>query len=153
MVDARLPDGSRLNVVLPPLAVDGPSITIRKFTAGRLGIEQLVEQNSLSVEAAEFLRSAVASKANILVSGGTGTGKTTILNILSSFIDRHERVVTVEDAVELSLDLPNHFGQHALHAAHKQHVYACTGLSSGTRVFRSDSALIRNAPFFVFFSE
>ena len=107
MVDARLPDGSRLNVVLPPLAVDGPSITIRKFTAGRLGIEQLVEQNSLSVEAAEFLKSAVASKANILVSGGTGTGKTTILNILSSFIDRHERVVTVEDAVELSLDLPN----------------------------------------------
>lgn len=107
MVDARLPDGSRLNVVLPPLAVDGPSITIRKFTAGHLGIDQLVEQNSLSLEAADFLRSAVASKANILVSGGTGTGKTTILNILSSFIHRHERVVTVEDAVELSLDLPN----------------------------------------------
>jgi pilus assembly protein CpaF len=107
MVDARLPDGSRLNVVLPPLAVDGPSITIRKFTAGRLGIDQLVEQKSLSEEAAEFLRSAVASKANILVSGGTGTGKTTILNVLSSFIGRHERVVTVEDAVELSLDLPN----------------------------------------------
>ena len=107
MVDARLPDGSRLNVVLPPLAVDGPSLTIRKFTAGHLGINHLVEQSSLSQEAADFLRQAVATKANILVSGGTGTGKTTILNILSSFIDRHERVVTVEDAVELSLDLPN----------------------------------------------
>jgi len=107
MVDARLPDGSRLNVVLPPLAVDGPSLTIRKFTAGHLGIDHLVEQSSLSQEAADFLRQAVATKANILVSGGTGTGKTTILNILSSFIDRHERVVTVEDAVELSLDLPN----------------------------------------------
>ncbi len=107
MVDARLPDGSRLNVILPPLAVDGPSITIRKFTAGHLHLDDLVEQGSLSAEAADFLRSAVASKADVLVSGGTGTGKTTILNILSSFIGRHERVVTVEDAVELSLDLPN----------------------------------------------
>ena len=107
MVDARLPDGSRLNVVLPPLAVDGPSITIRKFTAGHLTTDDLVEQGSLSAEAAEFLQTAVASKANVLVSGGTGTGKTTILNILSSYIGRHERVVTVEDAVELSLDLPN----------------------------------------------
>jgi pilus assembly protein CpaF len=107
MVDARLPDGSRLNVILPPLAVDGPSITIRKFTAGHLRLDDLVEQGSLSAEAADFLRSAVASKADVLVSGGTGTGKTTILNILSSFIGRHERVVTVEDAVELSLDLPN----------------------------------------------
>lgn len=107
MVDARLPDGSRLNVVLPPLAVDGPSITIRKFTAGHLTTDDLVEQGSLSAEAADFLQSAVASKANVLVSGGTGTGKTTILNILSSYIGRHERVVTVEDAVELSLDLPN----------------------------------------------
>jgi pilus assembly protein CpaF len=107
MVDARLPDGSRLNVVLPPLAVDGPSITIRKFTAGHLTTTDLVEQGSLSAEAAEFLQAAVASKANVLVSGGTGTGKTTILNILSSYIGRHERVVTVEDAVELSLNLPN----------------------------------------------
>ena len=107
MVDARLPDGSRLNVVLPPLAVDGPSITIRKFTAGHLRLDDLVEQGSLSAEAADFLRSAVASKADVLVSGGTGTGKTTILNILSSFIGRHERVITVEDAVELSLHLPN----------------------------------------------
>lgn len=107
MVDARLPDGSRLNVVLPPLAVDGASITIRKFTAGKLSTDDLVERGSLSAEAADFLKGAVASKANVLVSGGTGTGKTTILNILSSYIARHERVVTVEDAVELSLDLPN----------------------------------------------
>ena len=107
MVDARLPDGSRLNVILPPVAVDGPSITIRKFTAGHLTTDDLVQQGALSGEAAGFLRSSVASKANILVSGGTGTGKTTILNILSSYIGRHERVVTIEDAVELTLDLPN----------------------------------------------
>ena len=107
MVDARLLDGSRLNVVLPPLAVDGPSVTIRKFTAGKLSTEDLVTRGALSPEAADFLRLSVASKANILVSGGTGTGKTTILNVLSSFIGRHERLVTVEDAVELALDLPN----------------------------------------------
>jgi pilus assembly protein CpaF len=107
MVDARLPDGSRLNVILPPLAVDGPSVTIRKFTSSWLTTEDLVAQGSLSVEAADFLEKAVQAKLNILVSGGTGTGKTTILNILSSFIGRTERVVTIEDAVELSLHLPN----------------------------------------------
>ena len=107
MVDARLPDGSRLNVVLPPLAVDGPSVTIRKFTSAGLTTQDLVNQGSLSLEAADFLQDAVTAKLNILVSGGTGTGKTTILNILSSFIGRGERVVTVEDAVELSLNLPN----------------------------------------------
>ena len=107
MVDARLPDGSRLNVVLPPLAVDGPSMTIRKFTSAGLTTEDLVTQGSLSTEAADFLQEAVSAKLNILVSGGTGTGKTTILNILSSFIGRGERVVTVEDAVELALNLPN----------------------------------------------
>ncbi|MEY3340314.1 MAG: hypothetical protein RLZZ269_225 [Actinomycetota bacterium] len=107
MVDARLPDGSRLNVVLPPLAVDGPSITIRKFTCGRLTTNDLVDRGSLSADAATFLEAAVLGKSNILVSGGTGTGKTTILNILSSYIGRSERVVTVEDAVELNLDLPN----------------------------------------------
>ncbi len=107
MVDARLPDGSRLNVILPPLAVDGPSVTVRKFTSSGLTTADLVAQNSLSADAAEFLERAVQMKANILVSGGTGTGKTTILNILSSFIGRSERVVTVEDAVELSLHLPN----------------------------------------------
>lgn len=107
MVDARLPDGSRLNVILPPLAVDGPSVTIRKFTSSWLTTADLVSQGSLSAEAADFLEKAVNAKLNILVSGGTGTGKTTILNILSSFIGRAERVVTIEDAVELSLHLPN----------------------------------------------
>jgi pilus assembly protein CpaF len=107
MVDARLPDGSRLNVILPPLAVDGPSVTIRKFTSSGLRTEDLVAQGSLSEPAAEFLQQAVASKLNILVSGGTGTGKTTMLNILSSFIGKAERVVTVEDAVELTLQLDN----------------------------------------------
>ena len=107
IVDARLPDGSRLNVVLPPLAIDGPSITIRKFTSDKLTLTHLVNQGALSDDAARFLQRAVSEKANLLVSGGTGTGKTTILNILSSCIARHERVITVEDAVELTLDLPN----------------------------------------------
>ena len=107
MVDARLPDGSRLNVVLPPLAVDGPSLTIRKFTSAGLTINDLVHQGSLDVDSAAFLEAAVRAHLNILVSGGTGTGKTTMLNVLSSFIGRDERVVTVEDAVELTLDLPN----------------------------------------------
>lgn len=107
MVDARLPDGSRLNVILPPLSVDGPALTIRKFTSAGLTMSDLVRQGSLEEEAAEFLESAVKNRMNILVSGGTGTGKTTMLNVLSSFIDRDERVVTVEDAVELTLDLPN----------------------------------------------
>ncbi len=107
MVDARLPDGSRLNVILPPLAVDGPAVTIRKFSADRLSIEALVDSGSLTSEVAAYLTSAVESRRNVIVSGGTGTGKTTMLGILSSFIGRGERVVTVEDAVELSLDLPN----------------------------------------------
>lgn len=107
MVDARLPDGSRLNAVLPPLAVDGPSVTIRKFTANHLTVSRLTELGSLSSEAAELLQTAVEHRLNILVSGGTGTGKTTLLNVLSSFIDRDNRVITIEDAVELSLDLPN----------------------------------------------
>ena len=107
MVDARLPDGSRLNVVLPPLSVDGPAITIRKFTSSGLDIDDLVASGTISASGADFLRDAVASRMNVLVSGGTGTGKTTVLNILSSFIDRDERVVTIEDAVELTLRLPN----------------------------------------------
>ena len=107
MVDARLPDGSRLNAVLPPLAVDGASVTIRKFTANHLTVDRLIEVGSLSTEAAELIQIAVEQRLNILVSGGTGTGKTTMLNVLSSFIDRSHRVITVEDAVELTLDLPN----------------------------------------------
>ena len=107
MVDARLPDGSRLNVVLPPLAVDGPSVTIRKFTAKHLTSADLVERGALSPAAADLIARAVAQRLNVIVSGGTGTGKTTMLNVLSSHIGRAERVVTVEDAVELQLDMPN----------------------------------------------
>lgn len=107
MVDSRLPDGSRLNVILPPLAVDGPSVTIRKFLSNHLTTDDLIAGGSLSQEASDFLESAVAAKLNIIVSGGTGTGKTTMLNILSSYIDPAERVVTIEDAVELTLNLPN----------------------------------------------
>jgi len=107
MVDARLPDGSRLNVVLPPLAVDGPSITIRKFTARHLTSAELVAHGAMGDDAAALLRAAVERRMNVIVSGGTGTGKTTMLNVLSSHIGRTERVVTVEDAVELTLDLPN----------------------------------------------
>jgi len=107
MVDARLPDGSRLNVVLPPLAVDGPSVTIRKFTEQHLTSTELVSRGAMTDAAAALLQAAVERRMNIIVSGGTGTGKTTMLNVLSSNIGRTERVVTVEDAVELSLDLPN----------------------------------------------
>jgi pilus assembly protein CpaF len=107
MVDSRLPDGSRLNVILPPLSVDGPSVTIRKFLSNHLTTDDLIAHGALSREAADFLESAVAAKLNIIVSGGTGTGKTTMLNILSSYIDPAERVVTIEDAVELALNLPN----------------------------------------------
>jgi pilus assembly protein CpaF len=107
MVDARLADGSRLNVVLPPLSVDGPAVTIRKFHAAGFGIDDLIRQRSLSTEAARFLESSVAGRLNILVSGGTGTGKTTLLNVLSDFIGADERVVTIEDAVELTPHMHN----------------------------------------------
>ena len=107
MVDSRLPDGSRLNVILPPLSVDGPAVTIRKFLSNNLTTDDLIASGSLSAEASAFLQSAVHANLNIVVSGGTGTGKTTMLNILSSYIDASERVVTIEDAVELSLNLPN----------------------------------------------
>jgi len=103
MVDARLPDGSRVNAIVPPLAVDGPALTIRKFAKKALTIEDLVSNNSVSREVADFLEGCVRGKLNILVSGGTGTGKTTLLNIVSSFIPSDERIVTVEDAVELRL--------------------------------------------------
>ncbi len=107
MVDARLIDGSRLNVVLPPLSVDGPAVTIRKFRAAGFTVADLVRQDSLSPEAAKFLEASVAGRLNLLVSGGTGTGKTTLLNVLSDFIGRDERVVTIEDAVELTPHMHN----------------------------------------------
>jgi pilus assembly protein CpaF len=103
MVDARLADGSRVNVIIPPLALDGPSMSIRRFRTDRLGPQDLVERESLTQPMLDFLKAAVGSRLNILVSGGTGAGKTTLLNILSSFISNDERIVTIEDAAELML--------------------------------------------------
>jgi pilus assembly protein CpaF len=103
MVDARLADGSRVNVVIPPLAVDGPVLSIRRFGVRRPGPRELVELGTLSAGQHDLLREAVGSKRSILVSGGTGSGKTTMLNALSSFISSGERVVTIEDAAELRL--------------------------------------------------
>jgi pilus assembly protein CpaF len=103
MVDARLPDGSRVNAVIPPLAVDGSSLTIRKFSADPLGVEDLIRFGSLSPATADFLDACVRGRLNIIVSGGTGAGKTTTLNVLSSFIPDDERIVTIEDAAELQL--------------------------------------------------
>jgi pilus assembly protein CpaF len=103
MVDARLPDGSRVNAVIPPLAVHGPSLTIRKFSRELLAAEDLVRLGTLGRNTLDFLGACVRSRANILVSGGTGTGKTTMLNLLSSFIPAHERIVTIEDPAELQV--------------------------------------------------
>ncbi len=102
-VDARLPDGSRVNAVVPPVAIDGPSITIRKFSEEKLGIGALIDIGSITEKMAEFLRACVLSHLNIIISGGTGSGKTTLLNVLSSFIQEEERIVTIEDAAELQL--------------------------------------------------
>jgi pilus assembly protein CpaF len=107
MVDARLPDGSRVNVVIPPIALRGPAITIRKFARRRLGPADLVDFGSLSPQMMDFLAVCVEQRRNIVVSGGTGTGKTTLLNVLSGLIPPHERVVTIEDAAELQLAQAN----------------------------------------------
>jgi pilus assembly protein CpaF len=107
MVDARLPDGSRVNAVLKPIALDGPSLTIRRFPEHPLTIEDLLRFGALDERIVEFLRGCVASKLNLLVSGGTGSGKTTLLNVLSSFIPQHERIVTIEDSAELQLRQPH----------------------------------------------
>jgi pilus assembly protein CpaF len=103
MVDARLPDGSRVNAIIPPCAVDGASITIRKFRKERLTIKQLIESDSLTQAMADFLRACVLGRLNIIISGGTGSGKTTFLNVLSGFIPEGERIVTIEDSAELKL--------------------------------------------------
>ena len=103
MVDARLPDGSRVNVVLPPLAINGPTVTIRKFSALKLDLAALVELGSLSAPMAQFLDIAVRARRNIVVSGGTGSGKTTLLNAIAGLIPANERIVTIEDAAELAL--------------------------------------------------
>ncbi len=102
-VDARLPDGSRVNAVIRPVSIDGPSITIRKFKKDKLSIEQLVEFGSLTTNMGEFIRACVLAHLNIVISGGTGSGKTTLLNVLSSFIPESERIITIEDAAELQL--------------------------------------------------
>ncbi len=102
-VDARLPDGSRVNAVVPPVAIDGPSITIRKFAKERLKVQDLINYGSLTEDMATLLEACVNAKLNIVVSGGTGSGKTTLLNILSSFIPEKERIVTIEDAAELQM--------------------------------------------------
>jgi pilus assembly protein CpaF len=103
MVDARLADGSRVNAIIPPLALDGPAMSIRRFRTDRLGADDLVGRESWTDPMHEFLRAAIASRLNLIVSGGTGAGKTTLLNILSSFIGGNERIVTIEDAAELML--------------------------------------------------
>jgi pilus assembly protein CpaF len=103
MVDARLADGSRVNVVIPPLSVDGPALSIRRFGVRRPGPAELVESGTLSAPQCELLETAVAARQSVLISGGTGSGKTTLLNALSSFIGPEERVVTIEDAAELRL--------------------------------------------------
>ncbi len=107
MVDARLPDGSRVNAIIPPLALDGPSLSIRRFGTGPLAANQLVQLKSVSAEMMEVLSSAVKARISILISGGTGAGKTTFLNILSQYIPRNERLVTIEDAAELRLAQEN----------------------------------------------
>jgi pilus assembly protein CpaF len=107
MVDARLADGSRVNVVIPPLAIDGPALSIRRFGAERPGPSKLVELGTLSPAQCELLEVAVAERSSVLISGGTGSGKTTLLNALSSFIAPGERVVTIEDAAELRLQQPH----------------------------------------------
>jgi pilus assembly protein CpaF len=103
MVDARLKDGSRVNAVIPPLALDGAVLSIRRFQTGRLGAGDLVARESLTQSMLDFLNAAVACRLNVVVSGGTGAGKTTLLNVLSGFIGAHERIVTIEDAAELIL--------------------------------------------------
>jgi pilus assembly protein CpaF len=107
MVDARLEDGSRVNVVIPPLAVEGPSLSIRRFAAARPGPDELVASGSLAAEARDLLAASVRARRSILISGGTGSGKTTLLNALSVYVGRGERVVTIEDAAELALRQPH----------------------------------------------
>lgn len=102
-VDARLPDGSRVNAVVRPVAIDGPSITIRKFRKDKLQVEELIEFGSMTRQMADFLHACVKARFNIVISGGTGSGKTTLLNVMSGFIPENERIITIEDAAELQL--------------------------------------------------
>jgi len=113
MVDARLPDGSRINAVVPPVAVTGPSLTIRKFGRVALTKNDLLDKGTVTPQILSFLDACVRARLNIIISGGTGSGKTTTLNILSSFIDPRERVITIEDTAELQVDLRNRVGMEA----------------------------------------
>jgi pilus assembly protein CpaF len=107
MVDARLKDGSRVNAIIPPLAIDGPSLSIRRFAVELLGMKDLIEYGSISQQAATVLRAIVKGRLNVLISGGTGAGKTTLLNVMSGFIPATERIVTIEDSAELQLQQPH----------------------------------------------
>jgi pilus assembly protein CpaF len=109
MVDARLPDGSRVNAVIPPLAVDGPGLSIRRFGAHTYRMHDLIRNGTLSTRMAEFMRIAIHARLNIMVSGGTGSGKTTLLNCLSSYLPAEQRIITIEDAAELALQQPHVF--------------------------------------------
>ncbi len=132
MVDARLPDGSRVNAIIPPLAIDGPAVSIRKFRREPLKVGDLLAYGTLTQEMQEFLQAAVRCRCNILISGGTGAGKTTFLNILAQYIGENERVVTIEDAAELRL-----------HHEHVVRLETRPGLESQTEVTPRD--LVRNA--------
>jgi pilus assembly protein CpaF len=107
MVDARLPDGSRVNAIIPPLALDGPAMSIRRFGHSPLTIEELVRYGSIPPVVLEFIAAAVQARCNVLISGGTGSGKTTLLNCLSRYIPPQERIITIEDAAELQLQQPH----------------------------------------------
>ncbi len=107
MVDARLPDGSRINAIIPPLALDGPSLSIRRFGKRRYSVDDLVAKDSITPDMVEFLRAIIRARLNVLVCGGTGSGKTTMLNCISAFIPVDERVVTIEDSAELVLQQPH----------------------------------------------
>ncbi len=107
MVDARLADGSRVNAIIPPLAIDGPSVSIRRFAVDRLVMDNLLSFGSISPPMAKFIQAAVKGELNVLISGGTGSGKTTTLNILSGFIPETQRIITIEDSAELQLQQPH----------------------------------------------
>ena len=107
MVDARLPDGSRINAIIPPLALDGPSLSIRRFGKRRYSVDDLVAKDSITPDMVEFIRAIISARLNVLVCGGTGSGKTTMLNCMSAFIPVDERIVTIEDSAELVLQQPH----------------------------------------------
>ncbi len=107
MVDARLPDGSRVNAIIPPLALDGPALSIRRFGKKRFTMDDLVEKETITADMVEFMQAIVRARLNVLVSGGTGSGKTTMLNCMSAFVPVDERIVTIEDSAELLLQQPH----------------------------------------------